>query len=184
MQIMISKLRRAAGIGLILSGISQPFVKAQGQCEPDALANAQKFIRAQFNGASIGGSPDALKESRSLVIEDGEPPPAPIVFVESYSIKDTEAVGQECRVTIVYERLGTISPEKLVFRLVKSEEIANIWLARDSGIWKVHMDTKHYGIPPHVGKEAIRHWLRLFLTPPRDEKTAKAEQLLQVITRY
>jgi hypothetical protein len=137
----------------------------------------------QFNGASLGGSPDAFQESSRLVMDDGAPPADPIVFVKSYSIKGMKMVGGECRVTVVYERLGTIS-EKFVLRPVKSEEAVNIWLARDSGMWKVHMDAKHYGIPPHVGKEAIINWLHVFMKPPRDEKTVKAERLLQVVSNY
>ena len=118
------------------------------------------------------------------MIQDGEPPASPIVFVASYKIDTDVVVGKECRVTIMYERLGTISPNSLIFKPAKYEETAQIWLVRDSDTWKVHMNTGQYGLPPHVGADAIKNWLHLFLNPPLDEKTAKAKQLLETINKY
>lgn len=176
-------LNRVALLGILVCLLS-PLTRAQEQCEPLAVAVAQRFIHAQFQGASIGGSPAAFKEARDLVIEDGEPPAAPIVFVAGYKIKEAVAMGKECRVTIMYERLGTISPESLILKPAKSEETAHIWLARDPDAWKVHMNTNQYSLPPHVGADAIRNWLHLFLQPPTDAKTARVKHLLQVLDKY
>ncbi len=183
MQIVISQLNRAAFL-VVLASVLLPSVRAQDQCVPEAITVAQKFVHAQFQGASIGGSQEAFKEALTLLIDDGEPPASPIVFVASYKIQDSAMIGNECRVAIIYERLGTISPETLIFTPAKTKEEVHIWLARDSGTWKVHMNAKQYGLPAHAGIEAIKNWLHVFLQPPIDAKTAKARHLLATIDKY
>jgi len=180
MQRVMCRMNHA--IFLVVLGCTlTPFVRAQQQCEPAAVAVAQRFIRAQFQGASIGGSRDAFKEAVPLMIDDGEPPASPIIYVAGYKVQDDVMVGEKCRITILYERLGTISPESFILKPAKSEETAHIWLTRDENTWKVHMDAKQYGLPPHVGVEAIRNWLHLFLQPPFDAKTVKAKHLLAMV---
>lgn len=67
--------------------------------------------------------------------DDGEPPGSPIVVVACYQIQQTVVIHNECRVTVVYGRYGTIS-DNFVLRRVKSEEIAHIWLARHPTAWQ------------------------------------------------
>jgi hypothetical protein len=45
------------------------------------------------------------------------------------------------------------------------------------------MNPQQYGLPPHVGVDGIRPWLRQFLQPPVDEKTTKAKYLLDALNR-
>jgi len=93
-------------------------------------------------------------------------------------------IGQECRITIVYERFGTIS-ESFVFKPAKLEEKAHIWLAQDSNTWKVHINANQYGLPPHVGIEAIRNWLHSLMQPSIDVRTStKAKRLLETVESY
>ena len=183
MQIVLRGPNGVVLLGILICVVSLS-MRAQEQCEPQAVTVAQRFIYAQFQGASIGGTPEAFKEARTLVIEDGEPPASPIVFVAGYKIKQAAAMGKECCISIMYERLGTISPESLKLKPAKYQETVHIWLARDPDTWKVHMDAKQYGISPHVGADAIRNWLHLFLQPPIDAKTAKAKRLLKTIDKY
>ncbi len=70
-----------------------PLVSAQEQSSSQAVANADKFIHAQFQGASIGGSREAFKEAITLLIDDGEPPASPIVFFAGY--KETSLTVNE-----------------------------------------------------------------------------------------
>jgi hypothetical protein len=90
----------------------------------------------------------------------------------------------------VYDRLGTIS-DNFVLRRAKSKETAHIWLARHPTTWKVHMNTRQYGLPPHAGLDGIRNWLGGFLKPPVDAddaddaktKATKAKHLLDALNR-
>jgi hypothetical protein len=134
-----------------------------------------------YDGAFIGGSDSAFKESLTLTLNDGDPPPGPIIVTRGYRITKEIQENGECHITVSFDRLGTIT-ENLIFHPRSEAETASIWILCEEGTCKVHMDDKHYGLPPHVGKEGILAWLRKLHSGDQAAKVAALEKIVRSLS--
>lgn len=151
---------------------------AVAQCSSQARITAQRLLQDVYEGAWSGGSLPAFKDALGLTIDDGDPPPAPIVVTKRYAIASQAAIVGGCRFTVEFDRQGLIT-EDLDFQPTIGKEIRNIWVLCDKSGCKVDLNEKRFGFPPHVGHDGLLRWLKKLRGGDRSEKVAVLEQRIR-----